>query len=70
MVNGLEVSHTEAHNLWFSDMNNLDNISIGSIREATPAYADIVFKHLSIFSTPLTDAESADYANYLNKKHE
>ena len=69
LINGLEVDHTENHNSWFSDLNNIDNIRIGSVSRLTPLYTDLIFKHLSIFSTPLTDAQSLQYANYLIEKH-
>jgi hypothetical protein len=56
---------------WFDYPNTLDQMSISAfILTSGSSFYESDFKHLSIFSTPLTDAESADYANYLNKKHE
>jgi hypothetical protein len=49
---------------------DLDNISIGRIGDSSPIYYDNVFKELIITSTPLTDAQSLNLANYLISKHD
>jgi hypothetical protein len=54
---------------FFSSITDADVIYIARLARLTTAYSDTTFKHLSIFSTPLTDAQSADYANYLIEKH-
>jgi hypothetical protein len=72
-INGIEdtviVSFGTNGTQWMDYLDSTYGMSIGSWQRTIPVYYDITFKHLSIFSTPLTDAESADYANYLIEKH-
>ena len=49
--------------------STMDIMSVGSIQTATPIYRDTTFKHLMIRSTPLSDAESLTYANYLIQRY-
>jgi hypothetical protein len=73
-INGIEdiVVPTSGDNegKWFNYTPLLDGMAIGTILTTIPAsFYNVDFKHLSIFSTPLTDVQSKDYANYLIQKH-
>ena len=55
---------------WISNIPTLDNMKIGALEFSSGViYKNTTFKHLMIRSTPLTDAESLTYANYLIQKH-
>lgn len=71
-INGVEDDVIGAPNdgLWLDSVSNSDSMTIGVLTRLTPFFNDTTFKHLSIFSTPLTDAQSLQYANYLIEKHE
>ena len=70
LINGISVEFTGTDNgQWLSSPSSLDTMSIGSLQQSTIAYYDTTFKHLMIRSTPLSDAESLTYANYLIQKH-
>jgi hypothetical protein len=74
LINGIDSAINEGAYVndgrWFDSPNALDNMSIGALIKTSSVYRDTTFKHLMIRSTPLTDAESKDYANYLIEKHE
>lgn len=55
---------------WISTVTSVDNMVISRLELlSTTIYRSTIFKHLMIRSTPLTDAESLTYANYLISKH-
>ena len=55
---------------WWGDITGLDTIRIASYRRlSTTTYEDTVFRELIITSTPLTDSQSLNLANYLISKH-
>jgi len=73
-INGIPDDVTASSGLndgkFISYPNDLDNMALGGIIRLTNVFYDNTFKHLMIRSTPLSDAESLTYANYLIQKNE
>jgi hypothetical protein len=68
--NGIESAITGTNGTyWFNDVLNPDSMYISRLTRSTNAFYTTNFKHLMIRSTPLTDTESLQYANYLISKH-
>ena len=72
-INGLSVTPSIDSGLnngnWINLPVSLDNISIARLGRSVPVYRTQAFKHLMIRSTPLSVAESLEYATYLNETH-
>lgn len=67
-INGVEdtiITVTGSNGSQWVDSPTLDSLAVGSRQKLTSTYSNLVFRELIGTSTPLTDAQSLNLANYL-----